>query len=400
MILVFEMIWTGTHHAPGNSATLQTIAAALPGQRVVMHAEATHLENLRADPRLTGHANVGFVEIAISEHFRYRTQIVSLPRGLTEFATIRAALRAAPAGEPILIFLISATPTAITAARLAMRLDRRVVGVQVGMHGNLNDLGGWRSSNPLVRHFDLPSVMRRTQPPGLRYLVLEEAIRRALAEDAPAAAAASDVLPLPVNLAEIPLVADLAPELPIRVGLVGQATGDKGIGPFLETARMFKERHPGKVQFFLVGRPYPGDDLAPLRILDHPVTEGQLSREAFIDRLRPLHHVMLPLQPSYYRLSASGALLDAITWLKPVIATDLPIIADEFAAFGDIGDLCPDVPAMQAALERAVTAPDPARYARQRANLERAREARMPEALARRYRAIVETQFPRLLAAG
>ncbi|MBX9702333.1 MAG: hypothetical protein K2X74_23045, partial [Acetobacteraceae bacterium] len=394
MILVFEMIWTGIHHAPGNSATLQAIAAALPEQAIRVHAERTHLDNLRADPALRAHDGIGFAEIAISRRYRYRTHIVSVRRGVQEFATMWRAVRAAP-DEPLLIFLISATPTAILAAQRIMRLDRRVVGVQVGMHGNLNDLTGWRSRNPLLRRFDLPAIMQGPPLPDVRYLVLEESIRRALAEDAPGAGAQADVLPHPVNTAEIPMVPDLAPGSPLRIGLVGQATAEKGIGPFLETARMFKARHPGRVEFSLVGRPVPGSDLEPLRILDHPITMEQLSREAFLARLAPLHYVFLPLRPHYYRLSASGALLDAITWLKPVIGTSLPIIAEEFARFGDIGHLCDDVPAMQAALEAIVQAPDAARYARQRANLARAREARMPDALARRYRAIIEAQFPR-----
>lgn len=400
MILVFEMIWTGTHHAPGNSATLQTIAAALPEQRVVMHAEATHLANLQADPKLTALPNLSFAEIGISPHYRYRTHIVSVRRGATEFATMRRALRTVPPDEKVLIFLISATPTAILAARALARLDRRVVGVQVGMHGNLNDLTGWRSRNPLVRRFDLPSVMRGPQVPGVRYLVLEEGIRRALAEIAPAAAAQSDVLPLPVNIAEIPRVPETALGLPLRIGLVGQATAEKGIGPFLDTARLFKERYGKRLEFYLVGRAYPGSDLAPFAVLDHPVSTEQLSREDFLARLAPLHYVFLPLHERYYRLSASGALLDAITWLKPVIATRLPIVADEFEKFGDIGHLCDDVPAMQAALEGIVQGMDAARYARQREALKAARAARLPEALARRYRAIVEAQFPALLRKG
>lgn len=397
MILVFEMIWTGTHHAPGNSVTLQSIAAALPDQQVRMHAESTHLDNLRADPKLTAHRNVSFAEITISAHYRYRTQIVSTRRALTEFATLWRGVRAAPADQKLLIMLISATPTAIMAARLVARLDRRVVGVQVGLHGNLNDLTAWRSRNPLARCFDLPSVMGGPQPPYLRYLVLENAVRRALVEDRPAAGAAADVLPLPVNVAELPAVPEMTLGFPLRIGLVGQATEDKGIGPFLETARIFKQRHGAKVEFYLVGRVYPGSDLAPFAVLDHAVSEEQLSRPDFLARLAPLHYVYLPLQARYYRLSASGGLLDAITWLKPVIATRLPIVADEFEKFGDIGHLCDDVPAMQAALEEIIQTMDAGRYARQRAALAQAREARMPEALARQYRRIVEERFPALL---
>lgn len=397
MILAFEMIWTGTHHAQVNGAILQTIAVALPGQAIRVHAEPGHLAELRADPAL---AAVEFREIALSPHYRYRTQIVSARRGWQEVATLRRALAAVPAGERVLLLLLSATPTALAAARLLLRVDRRVVGVQAVMHGNLNDVTGWRSRNPLRRAIDLPALLGGAQPPGLHLLLLEEAIRRALVEIAPAAAAAADVLPHPANLAEIPLVPEVAPGTPLRVGLVGQATAAKGIGPFLETARLMQARHPGRVQFFLVGRPFPGMDLEPLRILDHPVAEGQLDREEFLARLAPLHVVFLPLQPDYYRLSASGAFVDAITWLKPVIATDVPIIADAFAEQGDIGDLCADLPAMQAALERMVTAPDPARYAAQRATLARARAARMPAALALQYRAIVARRFPALPTGG
>ena len=310
---------------------------------------------------------------------------------------MRRALAEVPARERVLLLLLSATPTALAAARLLARLDRRVLGVQAVMHGNLNDVTGWRSRNPLRRAIDLPAQLGGAQPAGLHLLLLEEAIRRALAEIAPAAAAAADVLPHPANLTEIPLVPELAPAIPLRVGLVGQATAAKGIGPFLETARLMKARHPGKVAFFLVGRPYPGMDLAPLAVLDHPVEEGQLSRDAFLARLAPLHVVFLPLQPEYYRLSASGAVIDAITWLKPMIATDVPITADVFAEWGDVGTLCPDIPAMQATLERMITAPDPVRYAAQRAALARARAARMPAALAHRYRAILERRVPALL---
>ena len=260
-------------------------------------------------------------------------------------------MRDAPGQEPCLIFLISATPTAILAARLVARLSRRVVGVQVGMHGNLNDLGTWRSGNPLRRRFDLPAAMGGRQSPKVRYLVLEEGIRQELERIAPAAGAVADVLPLPINMAEVPSVPETRLAFPLRIGLVGQATEDKGISPFLETAAMFKARHGAKVEFTLIGRAIQGTDLARFDILDDPVSTDHLSRQAFLQRLAGLHYVFLPLSARYYSLSASGALIDAITWLKPVIATNLPIVADQFERFGDIGYLCEDVAGMQAVLE-------------------------------------------------
>lgn len=398
VILIFEMTWTGTHHAPGNSVTIQTIARALPGQAIRVYADPSHLAELTRDPAFAALRQVTVRPIALSPLFRFKTHIVSFRRFLREFATLRRALREAPRGEPCLLFLISATPTAVAAASLLARLSRRVAGIQVGLHGNLNDLTAWRSPNPLVRRFDLPSVLARDHGPGLRFLVLEEAILRALGTVAPQAAAVTDVLPLPVNLAE--LSRDGPPPLgrPLRIGLVGQATEAKGITPFLALARDLKARYGDAVAFEVVGAAPPGADLTRFAVLDEPITHEHLPREVFRARLGRLHFVCLPFQPGYYNLSASGALIDAITWLIPVLATRVPITEDTFSRFGEIGYLCNDTIAMGVVIESLLNHPDPERYATQVAAMRRARETRMPDALAREYRDIVTRQFHRLLA--
>ena len=397
MILVFEMVWTGTVHAPGNSVTIQTIAAAFPDQTVRVFAETTHLRELRADTALTAHANVEFREIAISPHFRSRPQIVSFRRGMTELAAMRAALRDVPPAEPCLIMLISATPTAVFAASSLARLSRRRIGVQVGMHGNLNDAIGWRPRNPLARAFDLHAALKARHGGRVRFLVLEDAIRRALSAHLPGTEARTDVLPLPVNLTELPLWRDVPFQTPIRIGLVGQATEAKGITPFLDLARHFTASHPGRVSFHLVGRAVPGDDLSRFAPLADPVSTEHLSRADFLARLSSLHFVCLPLREGYYDLSASGALIDAITWLKPVIATALPIVRGLFEQFGEIGYLCGDPASMEAAILSMLGDMDAARYANQVDALRRVRASRMPDALAEGYRALVRAGFAGLL---
>lgn len=398
VILVFEMIWTGTHHAPGNSATLQIFARAVPEQKIRVFADPSHLAELQADASLTAFRQIDFTPIRLSSHFRFKTHIVSLRRGMREFATMWAALRRLPPGEPGLLFLISATPTAIFAASVLARLMRRCAGVAVGLHGNLNDLTAWRSRNPLVRAFDLPSLLRVRRRAPVRFIVLEESIRRALANLAPEAARATDVLPHPVIQTEVDRAAPVSFTLPLHIGLVGQATEAKGITRFLELARELKARHGDKVTFEVVGSAPPGSDLGRFAVLDAPVTHEHLSREAFCARLARLHFVCLPLQQGYYSLSASGAFIDAITWLKPVVACRVPIVEDAFVRFGEIGHLCDDVTAMQAVIEQLVMQADAGRYAMQIAALRRARDARMPDALARDCRSILTHGFPRLLA--
>ena len=393
MILIFELTWTGTYHAPGNSVTIQTISRACPDEEIRVFAEASHLQELQRDEALRERPGISFHEMPLAPWFRYRQHIVSMRRMLREFNIVRSALRAAPRREPCLIMFLSATSTAIFVASLMLRLSRRTLAVQVGLHGELHSLLGWRPRNPLTRALDFTSVLCGQHDPRLRFLVLEEAIRQELERIAPPAAERTDVLPLPVNLGELPLVPELELRRPVQIGFVGQATEAKGISAFLETAATFRERYRGQVEFHLIGRVMPGSDLASFAVLDSPASELHLSRQEFLDRLARLHFVFLPFKPGYYNLSASGALLDAITWLKPIIATRLPIVADLFARFGDIGYLCDDPEEMRAALAEIVTRSDPGRYREQVTAMRRAREARMPSALADRYRSILNEGF-------
>ena len=165
--------------------------------------------------------------------------------------------------------------------------------------------------------------------------------------------------------------------VPLRIGLVGQATESKGITPFLALARSFRQSHPDTVRFHLVGNAPAGADMAAFAVLDEKVPTLHIPRTEFVAKLRRL---------------------DAITWLRPVIATRVPIVMDLFERYGEIGELCDDVAQMPAVIARLADAPDPARYEHHVANLRRIRASRTPAALAADYRRIIDGGFPGLLA--
>ncbi len=397
MILVFEPSWTGTTHAPGNSATVQIVARAFPDQQVRLHAEESHLAEMRRDEALMALPNLALAPAAISERFQGRPHIVSARRALREFTLIRDALRQVPPDEPCLVFLLSTTATASFAAAWAARLSgRKRIGVQVGFHGNLNDaVAGWRPRNPLARLFDTRAALEARHAVPLRFLVLEEAIRSAMGRLMPGIEARIDVVPLPVNTAEVPAAAATPPSPPpVRIGFVGLGTPDKGMDVFLDVAKRIRARHGTEaVEFIHVGRIAPHADPADFALLAHPPATAQLPRAEFVARLASLHHVFLPFRRGYYDLSASGALIDALTWLKPVITTRVPLTEQFFAEYGEIGVLCEDEAGLEAAVEAAVTQPDPARHASHVEALRAARETRRVEALALRYAAVVRLGF-------
>lgn len=406
-ILVFEMTWTGTVHAPGNGATLQTIARAFPNHPIHVFADRLHLAELRANPALAGNPRVRFHEITVSRHYQTRTAVVSLRRLAHEAATLWRGWRHVRPANGCLMMLLSATSTAVVAASVFARLSRRV-RVQIGLHGNLNEISGWRSRNPVKRALDLTAALAANHDGKLRFLVLETSIKTELAHRFSATIAHTDVLPLPINSVEMGSTAndgampveqgrEIWPPVPLRIGFVGQATIAKGVDIFLALARDLQHRLGGRVAFDLIGRALPGTDMTQFGFLANPPTTAHLTRAAFIARLQAQHYVMLPLRPGYYDLATSGALIDALTWLKPVIATRVGFVADMFAAGGDIGYLCETASALTETVEQLIASPDVARYARQVEALRALRAQRTPDALAANYRSIITTHFPGVL---
>jgi glycosyltransferase involved in cell wall biosynthesis len=394
MILAFELTWTGVIHAPGNSSTLQIVAAACPGHRIRVHADPSHLDQMQRDPGYAACTTLDPAPVTPPAMYFGRTQIVSPARFRGELAIIMAAVRAAPAGEPCLIFLLSATSTAIWAAALAARLHAHIAGVHVLLHGNLNDAVGWRTRNPLLRRFDLAATLRSWLPAPVRYIVYEPNIADALARLMPRVATITDVVPLPVNLGDLPHDFDTQPALsdPIRIGFVGQGTESKGFDIFLDVAERITARHPGRVAFHVIGSVRPELMEAALAApLAEPPGTQPLSRETFTARLDRLHFVMLPFRSGYYDLSASGGLIDALTWLKPVLATDVPLTRAFVAAYGDIGTIAAD---LCETLDRIVTRSDQKQYAAQVEAMRQARSRRTPVALAHGYRAALRAGFP------
>ncbi len=393
-VLIVEMTWTGTMHAPGNAATIGTVKAAFPSGPLHVFADPTHLVELQRDEALAVEGHVHWHAIRPSGLYRGRTGIVSFRRIAREGAILLAAFRHVRRGRPCLLFLLSATPTAIFAAACLARF-RPNCAVQIGLHGNLNDIRSARPRNPFRRALDLPAALRLGDGGRLRFLVLDECIVATLASLCPKAATRTDVLKLPVNSGENPRPPGTLPSTEaLHVGFVGQATTAKGIEVFLRLAHSLTEQFPGRIVFHLIGRAMPGADLAAFAPLAEQVGTAHLSRAEFVERLARLHYVVLPFQPGYYDLAASGALLDALTWLKPIIAMRGAMAESFFVEGGEIGHLCNTEGDLHATLVALLESPDPGRYARQIDALSVMRHARRADQLAPTYRAMMLRNFP------
>ena len=389
MFLIIEMNWTGGIHAPGNSATTQVVARAFPDQRVRVIAEASHIAELTSDPFLSELPNVEFRAIPAYDMLRGKLHLVSFRRMAREFWVLARAIREVESDEAVHVFLLSTTSTAIFVCRWLLRLFRhRTLAFQIGLHGNLNDILGWRPLNPLTRRYDMRSALTARCVDRLRFLVLDESIRDEMGRILPAAIGLLDVLPLPLNSSEVGRKIPLVLSEPVRIGFVGLATQAKGIDIFLDVARAIRKQFGDRFEFHLIGRLQEGTEPLSLDVLAHKASHRMISREEFSGRLSKLHYVMLPFRSGYYNLSASGALIDALVWEIPVIAMRIPLVERLFTDYGDIGYLCSDRADIISAIAD-IAKLDTTHYDAQVAAIAAAGKDRLPHSLAPRYRAMI-----------
>jgi glycosyltransferase involved in cell wall biosynthesis len=298
-----------------------------------------------------------------------------------------------------MVLLTSTSATGAFAASWAARLSGVRAGVQVVLHGNLTEaIHGWRSRNPLARLFDMRSALTARYPVPLRFIVLEHTILDALDRFIPDATKRVDVIPHPINASEMMVVADSILSAPVRIGFVGLGTADKGIDTFLRLARRSRARWSGRVEFVHVGHLHESFKSSDFSDIKYPPMFSSLTRNEFRNRLKSLHYILLPFRRGYYDLSASGAILDAITWLKPIIATRVPLTEYFFSEYPDIGFLCDGEEELEKAIEEIMLRVDTSRYDRQVDALKILRADREIRALATHYHDIVAKGFPSLLS--
>jgi glycosyltransferase involved in cell wall biosynthesis len=223
---------------------------------------------------------------------------------------------------------------------------------------------------------------------GIQYIVLEKSIRDTVVTSFPLLSGKIDALEHPLSpnqleLPEVPLVE------PIRFGFLGLADRAKGYPVFVDLANRITVKYGNRAEFHAIGH-LSGNSMIPgtNALLTKPQST-LMSRTAFLNGVSGLHFIVLAHEAGPYTLTASGVLLDAIAWGKPVICREIPIFESIFNQQGDIGYLFNSDDELKRVVEEILQNADNPRYQRQVSNLRSARKTRHPEALAEQYRHIV-----------
>jgi glycosyltransferase involved in cell wall biosynthesis len=258
--------------------------------------------------------------------------------------------------------------------------------MQVVLHG-MSGVVGKRFRHPVRRFQDMKTALTLFGNHGVQYIVLEEVIRDTVVSNCPLLVGRIEALEHPIS----PRQAELPPidfREPIRFGFLGLADKAKGFPVFLELANHITAKYGVRAEFHAIGHSSADSDINAIQALATKPQDTLISRADFLASVASLHFIILPHEAASYTLTASGVLLDAIAWGKPIIARQIPIFESIFEKHGDIGYLFREDTEMKEIVGQILQAGDRSRYHRQVLNLRDARKSRAPETLARAYRNI------------
>ena len=323
VITVLEPTWNDHVHLPGNLGLLRIVRNAYPdaklnyvggeGQlRLIREAAIPELEGVHLHPW-----RVGQDRDTLPIHvFRATRRLKSLPSAITTDASI--------------LVYCSITPTSLNALNLLGLADKTMLM----LHGNANDLDGWRSRNPLRRYFDLRSTMERFGRQRGTTLALEERIVNNLKSSYPWLSGNIHCLPHPLTPEEAAPEGDIKPlKPPIRIGFAGNASIDKGFADFARFATELSTLRPGQFEFHAIGRLAKDAASIDQTALTTPAGAEALPRKTYVSQLRNMHYLFVWHRDNYYGNAASGVVYDAINLCIPLISRK----TEQFSAWQQAG---------------------------------------------------------------
>jgi glycosyltransferase involved in cell wall biosynthesis len=380
MMLVCEIMFNHGAHVPFNAGLMATIHAAFPNETVSFYGASYHIEELK---KQLGQ------QLACSIHWHAINNIPPssgyLDRLIRELRLIRRLLRTLTQDPISRLVLTSAFPSTVLALKIARWFYGKHILVQMVLHG-VSGVVGKRHRHPIRRFQEMKTALTLFGNKNIQYIVLEEPVRDTIVQNVPLLSGRIEALDHPISPNEGACqTIDL--NEPVRFGFLGVALKTKGFPLFVRLANEASAIFGPRVEFHAIGLIRDADSaLDGTNILATKPTREQIPRADFISRAVSLHFVILPHEANQYAVAASGVLLDAIAWGKPIIARKIPIFELMFQKYGDIGYLFKEDVELREIVQQVLKSPDKARYRRQVLNLQNARKSRHPETLAASYR--------------
>ncbi|HTJ62555.1 MAG TPA: hypothetical protein VL899_01990 [Alphaproteobacteria bacterium] len=378
-IALFDFISHETMHLPFNEEYLRLVRAAFPHGRIIFRARAGHVANLA--PRVADLDGISFescepftVPFGLSKHNPLGARLAAhgCRRVMADAVKGRSMQLATLLGvEGSLYAVVGERWPAISDAPLHMVL-----------HGQLGDAMIWRPRNPLARAMDIVSQIQQPLPKGVSVVALELGVQEAIAEIAPRNRSVI-TLEHPILTSEWSEAKLPAADGPLKIAFLGNARRSKGFEVFVRLTQSASDRED--LVFESIGIAASDTDDLDVSALRRKPSRTSMPRREYVDAVKAIDLVCLPMHSRAYDFTASGTLADAVSALKPLVAFRNRTFDAIVSRYGPIGWLVES----EAELFYLIQTLDRRTFADARSewveNLRKIRDARRPEALAAGY---------------
>jgi hypothetical protein len=373
VILVFNALAWGFEHVPFDAALIASITAAFPGEPIRFYGEADHLKQTQQQlRRKLPDADVTWCDIALPPRVAPPAKRIA-----DDFRLTRALLGdARRLGASRVIACYMHSTTGLLALKALSYLYR---GYPVAFihHGSLLRLLSSRRYHPVLRFGN----------GRVRQLVLGDSIRAEVLHRLPGMRDSMQSIRHPYFFDDV-APSQLPQGGPIRFSFLGLVDDTKNFPAFVSIATAVAPSWPEKVAFDLIG----GTREGPLPEPPGPWVKtysdgGPMPRDRYDTLLGQTSYALFPYDQVFYKLIASGSVLDALAAGKPFIALRTAQFEEMFRLMGDIGYLCDDVAEMQAVVTGILRDPPHERYRQQSLNILTGRKAYSPAEVGAQLRA-------------
>jgi hypothetical protein len=333
MIIICEPQCVGFEHVEVNAALIAAIRCAFPQEEILLLAEKEHLERVSGkleDQRVKIQSReIGVPPRWISNFRRFPRELL-LCKKVFDIARSNAANK---------VLFLSITSSTLISIKVLLQLFNEIECVAVPH--SLDAITKRPSLVPTETPFWFRFWLSFGNMKRLRYLVLSPYIEERLSVLLPRIGGYVRSIDLPYFFAPETDSRRLNSD-PIRFGEFGDATRTRGADIFFAMAKEILHSHVRCVpEFVLVGH-IADKAIRKLQegfvIVESP--DLPLSREDYITRAKSVDYVLFLHKPDEYELVVSGSLMDAFSYLRPILALKQPLFEYYFKTMGDIGYLC------------------------------------------------------------
>ncbi|MCK0070912.1 hypothetical protein [Kordiimonas laminariae] len=377
-IFFFDFLSTDNMHLPFNSGYLKTLRNAFPDDEIIFCAQRGHVENIQEYL-----ADEDAITLRVCDGFDHRARVNQYPV-TSAFSAYRYVkdVRRFIKGKNLRLLSIGGVEAALlrTFKRFGSSLTK--APLHYILHGQLGGTFAWRSRNPLHRWFDFRAEFMRGLPENQKWVALEKGIEDAVISLVPSLK--GQIITLPHPLINYPVSENevLKAERPIRFAYIGVCSKLKGFEAFRDLALRLTDENR---EFWVIGskgKAYADDDFSMFK---QEPADDFLEADQFYRMLKQVDVIVLPFEEGYNYIS-SGSMLDAVSFLKPVMTVKSSNYRHMLADYGEFGPLVSDL----SQIEEAVAGLTFEGYQQKCDSwidvLERIRDERRPEWLAQGYR--------------